>query len=52
MKPFTDKNKGNRDEDLRRNWRGNDCVRRKAKDRVYKKSYRKRIKDMFKNIDL
>lgn len=45
MKPYTDKNKGNRDEDLRRNWRGNDSVRSKAKDRAYKKSFRRKIKN-------
>jgi hypothetical protein len=44
MKPYTDQNKGNRDEDLRRNWRGNHSVRRKKKDTPNKKSYRRRIK--------
>ena len=44
MKPYTDQNKGNRDEDLRRNWRGNHSVRRKKKDIPNKKSYIRRIK--------
>ncbi len=44
MKPYTDQNKGNRDEDLRRNWRTNGSVRRKEKDRENKKSYRRKIK--------
>ena len=48
MKPYTDQNKGNRDEDLRRNWRGNDSVRRKKKDLANKKSYRRRIKNEIK----
>jgi len=49
MKPYTDQNKGNRDEDLRRNWRGNDSVRRKKKDVANKKSYRRRIKNVGKS---
>ena len=44
MKPYTDQNKGNRDEDLRRNWRGNHSVRRKIKDRENKKAYRRKNK--------
>jgi len=44
MKPYTDQNKGNRDEDLRRNWRGNKSVHRKEKDRANKKSYRLKLK--------
>ncbi len=48
MKPYTDQNKGNRDEDLRRNWRGNHSVCRKKKDRPNKKSYRRRIKKLAK----
>lgn len=44
MKPYTDQNKGNRDEDLRRNWRDNNRVHRKIKDRENKKSYRRKNK--------
>ena len=49
MKPYTDQNKGNRDEDLRRNWRDNSKTNGKKKDRANKKSYRKRIKNVGKD---
>jgi len=44
MKPYTDQNKGNRDEDLRRNWREDGKTNGKRKDRANKKSYRRRLK--------
>ena len=49
MKPYTDQNKGNRDEDLRRNWREDGKTNGKRKDRPNKKSYRKRIKNVGKD---
>ena len=49
MKPYTNQNKGNRDEDLRRNWRGNHSIHRKKKDTPNKKAFRQSIK---KGIDL
>jgi hypothetical protein len=33
MRAYSTVNKGNNDEDLRRNWRGNKKYHRKAKDR-------------------
>jgi hypothetical protein len=44
MKSYTDANKGNRDEMLRKNWREDKCVRRKKKDIPNKKSYRRKLK--------
>ena len=41
MKPYTTVNKGQYDEDLRRNWRSNKNYWRKCKDRPFKKKARK-----------
>lgn len=44
MKPYTTVNKACNDEDLRINWRENNRVHRKNKDRAYKKIYRRKNK--------
>lgn len=44
MKPYTTADKGNQPEELRKNWRNNNKVHRKEKDRARKKAYRRKLK--------
>ena len=48
MKAYTNADKGNQPENLRKNWRENGKIRRKKKDRANKKRYRRKIKELSK----